>query len=88
MPQLVHKLCTHFGDELLVMHVSGCACLLCLRQCVPLHINVVKNEDSMDDTSECVAQQIMAEVKALPKQRNYDLSSFTVSSTKKQAKHC
>ena len=63
------------------MHVSG---LLCLRHCVPLHINVVENEDSTDDTSECVAQQIMAEVKALPKQRNYDLSSFTVSSTVKE----
>jgi len=41
----------------------------------------LQGDDSTDDASECVAQQIMAEVKALPEQRNYDLSSFTLSST-------
>ena len=78
--RLATKLSTHFGNELVVMQIDGCASLLCFRQYVPFHLNADVADGIDDNVLEQLTEQIRQEVKSIPIQKNYDISSFTYAS--------
>ena len=78
--RLATKLSTHFGNELVVMRIDGCASLLCFRQYVPFHLNADVADGIDDNVVEQLAEQIRLEVKSIPIQKNYDITSFTYAS--------
>lgn len=72
--QLVQMLESHFKEDLLVMRISGCASLLCLRDHVPENLKLVSATDS-DPVSD-VIKTIRREVGHKEKSETYDIGSF------------
>ena len=62
------------------MRIDGCASLLCFRQYVPFHLNADVADGIDDNVVEQLAEQIRLEVKSIPIQKNYDITSFTYAS--------
>ena len=51
---LINKLERHFGDDILVMRIDGCASLLCLRKFVPDTLKLIKANDTIGPVAEVI----------------------------------
>ena len=76
--QFVSNVTSHFGDELLVLHIEGCDSVVGFKASLGKVIKIVKISQSMgdDDELEKLVRTIRSEVMAKP--RNWTTNSVTM----------
>ena len=67
--QLVTKLSSHFGNDLLVMQINDCVSLLCFRHSVPCHINTDVADEDEDNVAEHLAEHLRSEASQFQSKR-------------------
>ena len=70
------NLCDYFGENIVVLHIEGCASIVGFRDVVGKTLKIV-NYDGV----ETVVRRVKAEVLALPRSNAYDLSQFMFEKT-------
>ena len=81
--QIFANLVTHFGDDVVVLHMEGCARIVDFREFLRTILNVVEVDAADEDKDDQLVRQITAEVRAIPFHQNtYDLGDFTYDKAK------
>ena len=81
--KMLANLCDYFGDNIVVLYIEGCASIVGFRDVVGKTVKMVKYDGVGDESVETVVCRVKAEVLALPRSNDYDLSQFekTVANT-------
>lgn len=79
--RFLSKVQEYFGDRIIQLRIDGCASLWCLRDHLPVNINLVEEEDYDEYMVQNFVKIIEEEVKELPKPKDYTLSDFTKDDT-------
>ena len=81
--QIFANLVTHFGDDVVVLHMEGCARIVGFREFLRTILNVVEVDATDGDKDDQLVRQITAEARAIPFHQNtYDLGDFTYDKAK------
>ena len=79
--KMLANLCDYFGEKIVVLHIDGCASIVGFRDVVGKTVKMVKYDGVDDESVEIVVRRVKAEVLALPRSNDYDLSYFTFEKT-------
>ena len=79
--KMLANLCDYFGEKIVVLHIEGCASIVGFRDVVGKTVKMVKYDGVDDESVEIVVRRVKAEVLALPRSNDYDLSYFTFEKT-------
>ena len=83
--QLLAKLVAHFGDEVVVLKLHGCASIVGFKELVGKMVKIVKVDSMDEDEEDALVRTIAIEARAVPfDNRKYDLGDFTFDKTKEQ----
>ena len=78
---MLANLCDYFGEEIVVLHIEGCASIVGFTDGVGKTVKVVKYDGVDDESVETVVRRVKAEALALHRSNYYDLSQFTFEMT-------
>lgn len=78
--QMLANLTDHFGDEIVMLHVEGCASILGFRDYIGKSVKLVRDENVNKVHVDSVVRMVKSEVKAAS-YCDYDLSEFTFEKT-------
>ena len=79
--KILANLCDYFGEKVVVLHIEGCASIVGFRDVVGKTVKMVKYDGVDYESVETVVRRVKAEVLALPRSNDYDLSQFTFEKT-------
>ena len=74
-------ICDYLGENIVVLHIEGCASIVSFRDVVGKTVKMVKYDGVDDESVETVVRRVKAEVLALPRSNDYGLSQFTFEKT-------
>ena len=74
-------LCDYLGEEIVVLHIEGCASIVDFRDVIGKTVKVVMYDGVDDESVETVVRMVKAEALALPHSCDYDLSKCTFEKT-------
>ncbi len=82
--QFISKVHEYFGEDIVQMHINGCASLICFREQLPDYLHLVKlGEDDHDDSALLtnLHTEIVRECKDIHQMHDYDLCQIRRSKT-------
>ena len=79
--KMLANLCDYFVEKIVVLHIEGCASIAGFRDVVGKTVKMVKYDGVDDESVDIVVRRLKAEVLALPRSNDYDLSQFTFEKT-------
>ncbi len=74
--QFISKVQEYFGEDIIQMHINGCASLICFREHLPDYLHLVKFGEDDHDASALLNNlhtEIVRECKDIHQMHDYDL---------------
>ena len=82
--EMFTKLVTHFGDEVVILCIDGCASIIGFQEFVGKILKIAKVDTVDEEKEDALVRKITAEARGIPFSKNYDLSEFTHAKTEQK----